>query len=311
VKDIFSTLAKYSLTEVENYLTESFVFLLSHLLEKERDSALELLSELCVVDNEFAFDKDEAISVTTQAATEQGTPDIKISSPNKLLYIEVKHDSPLGERQIERYKQALDDSSARIKKVILLTRFAVAFGDEEATPDKHVRWFEIYNWIANHPIADPVSTYLANEFKSFLEEKQMTIQRVGWEYINGVPAFINLMNMVDLAIQNAHIDFYPTFPRATALEWRGFYLGKHKEFWCGIHFNNPLVFTFEIFEKTKFNKELLRESKYKLQEGKERLWFRLPLEEIHFFSLDKDEQLAELTKFLKTAYQDAQKMKIE
>jgi hypothetical protein len=46
--------------------------------------------------SEFSFDEDEVVSVSTPETTQPGTPDIKISSPDKLIYVEVKHDSPLG-----------------------------------------------------------------------------------------------------------------------------------------------------------------------------------------------------------------------
>ena len=94
--NIFSALAKYNSAIDENYLTEAFVFIINSLLEQDLPLGLEILTRLCVKDNEFAFNIDKAISVSTQETTEQGTPGIKVSSPDKLIYIEVKHDSPLG-----------------------------------------------------------------------------------------------------------------------------------------------------------------------------------------------------------------------
>lgn len=311
-ENIFSALAKYNSARDENYLTEAFVFLVNSLLLKERTIGLEILTQLCVKNNEFSFDEDEAISISTQETTEQGTPDIRVFSPDKLIYIEVKHDSPLGSKQIEQYKKALESSPATIKHVNLLTRFAVDFGEEGERPYKHVRWYEVYNWLAKARtrVKDPVCVYLIDSFNSFLEVKQMSLQKVGWEYINGVPALINLVNMIEAAIQGARIPFYTAYPRAVALDSRGFYLANG-EFWCGIHYNNPLVITFEIIDKKKFNAELLDTPTYEVREGKARMWFHLPLEKIHFFSLDKDEQLEEITKFIKTAYAEAQKMRIE
>lgn len=63
-------------------------------------------------------------------------------------------------------------------------------------------------------------------------------------------------------------------------------------------------------DKAKYDKDKLPEPTYLLQEGKKRLWFRLPLEEIHFFSLDKDEQLDEIINFLKTSHTEAEMMRI-
>jgi hypothetical protein len=64
-------------------------------------------------------------------------------------------------------------------------------------------------------------------------------------------------------------------------------------------------------DKNKFNMDLVEEPSYEVREGKERLWFRLSLEKIRFFSLDKDEQLEEITKFVSTAYTEAQQMRVK
>ena len=135
----------------------------------------------------------------------------------------------------------------------------------------------------------------------------MSIQKVSWEYINGVPAFNNLLNMIEVAIQSASL---PIYAKSAGWDHKGFYL-ENKEFWCGIYYNNHLVVTFEIMDKKKFNVKLVETPNYTIREGKERLWFRLPLEDTHFFSLDKDRQLEEITKFVKTAYAEAQKMEIK
>lgn len=209
-ENIFSALAKYNSATDENYLTESFVFVINTLLRQERLIGLEILNQLCFENDGGSFDTDEDISVSTQEPTEQGTPDIKLSSPSKLIYVEVKHDSPVDPEQLKRYKKQLDSSSIGIKRLILLTRFPIDFSEHQGIPDKHVRWFEVYNWLTNTRTRakDVISVYLMDSFKSFLEVKGMSIQKVGWEYINGVPAFNNLINMIEVAIQGARIPIY-------------------------------------------------------------------------------------------------------
>jgi hypothetical protein len=311
-ENIFSALARYNSAIDENYLAESLVFVINALLQRERPIGLEILTRLCVKDNEFSFDTDEVIVVSTQETTEQGTPDIRVSSPDKLIYIEIKHDSPLGYRQLERYNKALESSAATTKHVVLLTRFAIDFEEQGERPYKHVRWFEVYNWLTDAiaKAEDPISIYLIESFKSFLEVKQMSIQKVGWEYINGVPALTNLLNMIAAAIEGAEIPFYSSYPRAAGWDFKGFWLGD-KDFWCGIHYNNPLVVTFEMVDKKRFDVKLVETPSYAVREGKERMWFRLQLEDKLFFSLDKDRQLEEISKFVKTAYKEAQQMRIK
>jgi len=243
-ENIFSALAKYNSAIDENYLTESLVFVINALLQRERPIGIEILTQLCVKNNEFSFNIDEDISASTQETTQQGRPDIKVSSRDKLIYIEVKHDSPLGLQQLARYRKALESSAATIKHVVLLTRFAIDFEEQEERPYKHVRWFEVYNWLtsARTRAKDPVSIYLIESFKSFLEAKQMSIQKVGWEYINGVPALNNLVNMLEVAIQGASI---PIYGRSPGWDWKGFWL-EEKEFISAIYYDNHLIITFEL-----------------------------------------------------------------
>jgi len=310
-ENIFSALAKYNSATDENYLTEAFVFVLKHLLEKERSIGIKILTNLCVNNNEFSFDANEDISITTQVSTEQGTPDIEITSPDKLIYIEVKHESDLGTRQISRYKKALDASQKPVRCVILLSRFVVDF-EENERPYKCVHWHKICDLFQN-TIArakEPVSGYLIDAFKSFLEAKGMIIKQVGLEYVNGMHALNSLMNMIESAIEASGIRFFQDYPRSAGWEFKGYWM-EEKQYWCGVHFNNPTVLTFELADKGRFNQKNIEKTGYELKEGKERLWFRLPLEEINFFSLDKDKQLEEITKFVKAAYSDFQKMRVK
>ena len=307
-ENIFSALAKYNSARDENYLTEAFVFVLKSLLLKERAVGLQILTQLCISDHEFTFDTDESISISTQETTEQGRPDIKVSSPDKLIYIEVKHDSGLGPQQLVRYRKALESSTAIIKRIILLTRFEIDLKDkQEKVFDKHVRWFEIYNWLATAKVQDPVIMYIIESFRFFLEVKQMSIQQVTWEYINGVPALISLINMVEVGLQGVALAIYK---RSPARDFTGFYV-ERAQFWCGIYYNEPLVVVFEITDKKKFNTKRVAAPSYPVKEDKDTIKFRLQLEDKYFFSLDKDKQLYEITDFIKKAYSDAQRMKVK
>jgi hypothetical protein len=70
--NIFSALAKYNSAIDENYLTESFVFLVNELLRKDLSIAVDLLNFMCVTNDEFCFQPGERIRVSTQEVTEQG-----------------------------------------------------------------------------------------------------------------------------------------------------------------------------------------------------------------------------------------------
>jgi len=308
-KDIFSSLAKYASASEENYLTEAFVFLMNSLLGRERPAGIELLNHLCFNNDDYSFGVDEVISVSTQVTTKQGTPDIEVSSPDKLIYIEVKDQSDIRPSQLRHYKKELASASFTFRRLILLTRFSADFNEHQGIPDKHIRWFEVYNWLtkARDNINDLVIVYLIESFISFLEAKHMSIQQVGWEYGNGINAMNNLMTMIESAIQGTAIkvDW-----KAAGWNFRGLMLGGG-EFWCGIYFNNPLIMIFQMRKKRNFNTNLMKKPTYELREGRERMWFRLPLVDEHFFSLDKDEQLELIRKFVITSHAEAQKMRIK
>ena len=136
----------------------------------------------------------------------------------------------------------------------------------------------------------------------------MAIEKVGWEYMNGLSAFNNLINMIEVAIQAASLRIYQ---KVAAWEYKGFYL-EDKEFWCGISYTRPLVMLFEIQDKTKLDaKAIETRSPYPVEETKDTIFFVLELEKVHFFSLDKSEQLDEIANFVRGAYSAAQQMRVK
>ena len=310
--NVFSALAKYNSAIDENYLTEAFVFLVNCLITRERPIGFEILNQVCGEDNLFSPDKDETITISTQAKTEQGVPDIRVSTSDndKLIYIEVKHDSSVDPEQLRRYKENLKASAFSTTRLILLTKFPVDDSEHLGIPDKLVRWSKVYNGLSSIEARDSVTAYLIEQFKSFLEVKQMSIQRVGWEYINGMPAFNNLINMIESALQSAKI---PIYKKSTGWDYKGFLL-DNQEYWCGIVYDEPEVVRFQLLNRKSFDLRLADEDKidYPASESKDKrsILIDLPFEDKYFFSLDKDRQLEEITKFVKSAYAEAQKMRI-
>ena len=309
MKNIFSTLAKYSLPQDENYLTEAFVFLINSLLVDEKAVGTRILNRLCVEDGEIVFTVGDDIAVSTQYATDLGTPDIKIFSPDKLVYVEVKDYSPVNATQLRRYKEVLKSSDCGFKRLILLTRYAVNYEEHKGIPDRQVCWFEVYNWLKSLEPQHAISAYLINAFNSFLEDKRMSIERVTWEYINGMSAFNNLINMIEAAIKDVGVPFYRNRPRAAVWDSKGFWL-EDKKYYCGIYYNAPLTLIFKAFNKKDLDTQKVASPTYPIREAFASIWFMLQLEDVHLFSLGKDRQLKEITKFISTAYSEAKQMRI-
>jgi len=73
--NVFSALTKYNSLTDENYLTESFAFLISSLLKRDQTIGLDILANLCVTNGEFQFSEEEDITVSTQVTTPEGSPE--------------------------------------------------------------------------------------------------------------------------------------------------------------------------------------------------------------------------------------------
>ena len=71
------------------------MYILNHILENERLLAIGLLNFLCFNDSLSGFAEGEDVAVICQKVTNEGTPGIEIRSPNKRIFVEVKHDAGL------------------------------------------------------------------------------------------------------------------------------------------------------------------------------------------------------------------------
>lgn len=171
-----SVLPEYQelLASDENYLAYAFAFLLDWLLQREHSVGLQILHQLCVYNNDkFPLNTGRDIRIATRALS-QRIPDIKVFSEGKLLtYIGVTFDSKLGTDQLACYKEALNSCYADIKSVVLLTGFN--FRDDVPPDIKHVRWFEVYNLLANikAELQDPINKYFMEQFMSVLKERRL------------------------------------------------------------------------------------------------------------------------------------------
>jgi len=132
-------------------------------------------------------------------------------------------------------------------------------------------------------IEDEVINFLVNDFLDFLRGKEMSMERVSWEYIKGVSALQNYMNMLGIAIGEALPN--EGVRRSSGWTWQGFSFNE-SDLWVGIRFRNPLILSFENNggNDPTFKKDL-------------------NLEDIHFFSLDAGKQLEELISFISENYQ--------
>lgn len=136
----------------------------------------------------------------------------------------------------------------------------------------------------------------------------MGINKVEKDYINGIPAMNNLIAMIETALKNAEIPFYRR-PRSGGWDYRGFYLLDNREFWCGIYYREHLTIVFQIMDSKRYNPNYVQEPRWPIKTDKYSIRFYLDLREIVFFSLEKDEQLELITRFINESYSDALRMR--
>lgn len=283
--DIFSTLSKYASQQEENFLTEAFVYLIQKTLEREEDAGIEILSKLLSLKTVFIMDRS-SLTLETQYSQEEGRPDIVVRvGDDSIYYVEVKHDSKIGENQLERYHKALIKEDVDHKKLVLLTRSRHSIQETEFTQDKyhHVCWYEISGWMSDIVVEDSVLEFLIDQFLEFLRLKDMSMEKITWEYIKGVPSFHNFANMLGIALAEA-LPKEKT-RRTAGWNWIGYYIGEGTDLWVGFRYKDHMKV---VIENNNGNDPTFHEE--------------ISLEEAHFFSLNAGEQLECLIKFISESY---------
>jgi len=239
---VFSALAKYNSARHENYLTESLVFVLKAMLVTDPDASVRFLNKLCFGEGDAGFTSSSDISISTQVSTDEGKPDITVSAPTVSVFVEVKHDSPLGYRQMERYRKALLDRTATTKRLVLLTRFAIDFGEAGDRPDMHIRWSQIDDWLRDAKVTHPVTIYLVAALREFLKEKNMSIDKTTSEYVEGTTSLFRFMDMLRAAIESEGLKIYQN---SAGWTHRGYYIEDNRKF-CGILYADPRELLFQL-----------------------------------------------------------------
>ena len=278
--NVFASLARYATRQEENFLTEAFVYLLNLILEKEAEAGKGILGNICGEICFSWFSTNEQLSITTQITITNGRPDIVIEiGKDKVVFIEVKHDSIIGEDQLERYYAYLQSSHQKQKQLVLLTRSKSSLQETKLGKDKfhHVCWYEISGWLSEVKLKDQTIKYLVQQFLEFLKEKDMSMEKVTWEYIQGVPTMINFLNMLGTAIYEANPEI--GVKKTIGWSWAGYYLDGG--IFLGFRFDNHMLLSFE--NDTGNNPTFKRE---------------LGLEQAHFFSLSAGKQLECLIDFI-------------
>jgi hypothetical protein len=205
--NLLLSLHKWSRRQNENFHTEAFVHLLRHLLKYDSKFAVNLLRRLTGELLDLKPEDAHLVTLTTQIEISTGKPDIEIKTKDHLIYIEVKVEAGLGDRQLKRYRIDLQKKSAfKSKSLILLTRYPFVFKEDDEKPDLIIYWYEIAEWLESElkegVVEHSSGSYVIGQFLEFLQARGMTIEQVGQEliskdFIQGLQSLNNLMNMLN------------------------------------------------------------------------------------------------------------------
>jgi hypothetical protein len=132
----------------------------------------------------------------------------------------------------------------------------------------------------------------------------MSIEKVSWEYKNGLKSFLNLFNMIETALNSLQKEgFFHKINSKITKNYGSFYL-DHDDFWICIHFDDPENIFFgymEHFTKNIKNNEIFKDM-IKLP-GHDIPAQVYDFNENHFFELPKDDQKKEIFNFLKECFE--------
>jgi hypothetical protein len=215
---LFSILSSYKASEIanpeENYSTESFVYILNF---SKRNKTHLFSRFMKILEKEINLRDYERYEINTQnsfygANNAKCIPDISVEAEEEIFFIEVKVESGLNVylteneegnkeiiNQIQRYQGI---KSFKKKNIFLLTKYSCNLSYEDCNDFKNnIKWWEIYELLNCYKSDNVIENFLILEFKRYLEEKKMTIQKVSYELLNGMESLINLLEQLRSALE--------------------------------------------------------------------------------------------------------------
>jgi hypothetical protein len=301
----------------ENFTTEAFVHMLLHLLASRPAKAAQLVERLTGGRMVLSEVEASSLNVSTQVEVECGRPDIELRTLDHLVYVEVKVESNLHEGQLECYRCALGQSGFAQTSLVLLTRYADAWIGE-AKPDVHVRWYQVADWLeelvernsAETSVPGPVGIDPVQQFLEFLEGRGMTMDRVGYELVEGVRSLNSLFAMMGEALNAVELKGQ----RISGWQWWGYNTDKTKYSFF-VTPAEPHIVRFYTWNHNidRAKAEVLTIGRIWEEQGRLRWGQSLDLtsEEVHFFARSRASQMQCLESFLRTGVEIAQQIEVE
>jgi len=303
MNSIFTRLLASRANSKEDYLTECFAGLLE-IWSKEDPSEFNRFLEW-LTGKRIGSELKE-IS-TQKTANEFGRPDLWVQFENHLILVENKWDAPAGDGQIERYFDYLKQAREIIgieTSLIFLSRWHNEYPWKQKKPDREVTWIEISREVKEKleksDRRDSPLSFYKKQFYAFLEDNNMVDKPVSWQYMEGVPALLRLIDMMKTALDELSDDGLISNPKVTVGQYHaGCYLyspdGKN-DFFFGQQYDGN-------YERLFFSANNLQTLKlpncFETKDFYGNPSVSFSFSEHCFFSKDSDGQKNEIKEFIK------------
>lgn len=236
--NLFARLHKWARRQDENYLTESLAVVLEHLLVLAPAVGVRLVARLTGGLIDLPATEAGAVQVGTQVEAGGGRVDLQLRAPLRLVWVEVKAESPLRPGQLEGYLVLLRGSDVEQTRLVLLTRHPERYAPGDAVPDREFRWFEVADWLADEAAAadaaGAVPGFVVRQYIDFQEERGMTLVHVGKYMPEGLRAASHLMTMLTEAAAACRVPFQ----KGSGWDALGVTLDRGK-YWVGVKCSEP------------------------------------------------------------------------
>lgn len=324
--NIFSNLFKYKASDlnspIENFTTESLVFLLRLSIDSDKIFFKEFLS---LIDKKININEDDVIHIETQKRFNTKSnnkvsiaiPDITIIINTLYLFIEVKVGSSLNEENINdlEIKEAVNQLNKyynivfepnNVKKIKICTLTIFKEKTEVGFSYDAITWNQIAVLIDNYKALDKTYERLMLEFSKFIKSNNMAADKVERTINEAVPQLTKLLFQIKLGLDKLGNDY--KIKLSTAETYSGYYIESKDRFklWIGFEFKNQTI-KIQIVNKELI--DFVKNKKYIIDpNSKKYILVSELLDECNdYFELEADKQFDKISKWLETNISELQR----
>ena len=302
-------------SSAENFITEAYVLLLQFSLENKTGFIQHFFN---LLKDDVVEDGRSRIKISTQKSfntslKRRAIPDITIQTEKEYIFIEVKYGADINTYQVSEEDQTLIDQVKLYQEIELpagisrrLYTLVLRKSEHDFTngsPDfkKEIFWYDIHRMIKNYKSDNEIESYLLNQFKIFMENNYMSIDKVSYEFKPGMKSLLALINQMETALTELSIQYKSSY----SYNWFGYSLfnssNKEPNFGFLVNYWDPEKIVFEFNNESaqvKIKQQHL-DSEFVSDPENHALNNTFNFENEHYFCLKPEEQLEKLKAWIK------------